>query len=133
MSLPRYQPMLATSWPAAFSDPAWTFEVKWDGVRVVLSWDGAGTLLHTRTGRDATATYPELSAFGGPRPCVLDGEIVAFDADDRPSFELLQSRMNVTDRGRVEEVRWQIPVSYVAFDMLFDGEDIMDRPIEARR
>ncbi len=125
--------MTATAWPRPFSDPGWSFEPKMDGVRVVLHWDGDRVELRTRRGRDATRTYPELAAFRHDRPCVLDGEVVALDDSGRPSFELLQQRMNVLDAGRVARKREEVPISYAVFDLLHDGAPLVDLPIEERR
>lgn len=133
MSLPRYEPMTAVSWPSPFADDAWWFEPKLDGVRVLLHWDGAAVDLRTRRGRDASVTYPELAGFRHARPCVLDGEVVALDERGVPSFARLQQRMNVVDRARVAEQQLAVPISYVVFDCLHDGEPVVDAPLEERR
>ncbi len=125
--------MMAAPWPRPFSNPGWSFEPKLDGVRVLLHWDGREVELRTRRGRDAAVTYPELAGFGAARPCVLDGEVVALDSAGRPSFERLQQRMNVVDRGRVAAQAQAVPISYVVFDLLHDGEPLVDHPIEERR
>lgn len=130
MTLPRYEPMLATAWPAAFSDPGWWFELKWDGVRVVGAWEGEQVTLRTRRGTDVTATYPEVSAVRLDRPAVLDGEVVAFGDAGRPSFARLQQRMNLASPGRASVAA--VPVSFVVFDLLYLDGDRTGRPIEAR-
>ncbi len=129
----RLEPMLATPWPAPFTDPGWLFEVKWDGVRTILTWDGRSLSLWSRRGRDITATYPELSRFAPRDACVLDGEVVAWDDSGRPSFAALQQRMNLSGGARAVEAARSNPVTYVVFDVLFDGEDLTHRPIESRR
>jgi len=129
---PRYEPMLATPWSTPFSDPGWLFEVKWDGVRAILHWDGISVTVRSRHGRDMTAGYPELSGFSRRGACVLDGEIVAFDEVGRPSFPALQKRMNIAGGMRAVDAAQTNPVSYVVFDLLFDTEDITRRPIEER-
>jgi bifunctional non-homologous end joining protein LigD len=120
--LPVYAPMLATRWPAAFSDPEWAFEVKWDGVRAIAAWDGARLDVRSRTGRPIGPDYPELDQLSGLEPCVLDGEIVAFDAEGRPSFGRLQQRKAV-----------ETPISFMAFDLLRLGEPLLDEPWTSRR
>jgi bifunctional non-homologous end joining protein LigD len=124
--------MLATPWPSPFSDPEWLFEMKWDGVRAILHWDGGSLLVRSRSGRDVTATYPELSRFCPPGACILDGEIVAFDNTGRPSFPALQKRMNVAGGLRAIEAARTNPVSFVVFDLLLDGADMTGRPLEER-
>lgn len=130
--IPRYVPMLASPWPEPFSDPDWLFEVKWDGIRALLYWDGTAAVLRSRRGRDFTSAYPEISIRSG-RPCVVDGEIIALDASGRPSFGQLQKRMNLTGSIRVKESMRTNPVTMMAFDLLYDGDEILREPIEARR
>ena len=132
MTIPRFAPMLATPWRSPFTDPGWLFEVKWDGVRAILTVEGGSVSVRSRRGNDITGGYPELSGFHPSRPCVLDGEIVAFDEAGRPSFGALQQRMNLSGGMRAIEAARTTPVTYVVFDLLFDGEDLTDRPIETR-
>lgn len=128
MSLPHYEPMLATLWPEPFSDDGWLFEEKVDGFRTLLYWDGSTVALRSRTGRDVTNLYPELTAFAAPRPCVLDGEAVVRGDDGIPRFELMQQRTGVVSTAPASH-----PVEFVAFDALYDGEDLTGAPIEERR
>ncbi|PZR52222.1 ATP-dependent DNA ligase [Xylanimonas oleitrophica] len=88
------------------SDAEWAFEMKWDGYRALAvvepGPDGAPAVrLLSRTGQDMTATYPELQALAGQvgddLPVVLDGEIVALDAQGRPDFRRLQRRTGAVD------------------------------------
>ncbi len=133
MSFPAYDPMLATSWPKEFSDPGWTFELKVDGVRVVLHAGTERDEARTRRGRDVLDTYPELGAFRPARPVVLDGEVVAPDENGKPSFGLLQGRMNLANAARIAEMATRVPIGYVVFDLLHDGEPLIDRPVEERQ
>lgn len=133
MSLPDYQPMLATRRDEPFSAKGWWFEPKWDGVRTLLRFDGESVRLRSRAGNDVTHKYPEITAPPLVRPAVLDGEVVAFDDAGRPSFERIQSRMTQLYPGAVAEARSRVPVTFVAFDLLFDGEELIDRSLAERR
>ncbi|MGF1666531.1 MAG: non-homologous end-joining DNA ligase [Acidimicrobiia bacterium] len=132
MTLPRYEPMLATPWPEPFDHPDWLFEVKWDGVRVIAAVDGSTVTLRSRRGLDMTGTYPELTGFRCDRPTVIDGEVVALDDEGRPSFSLLQQRMN-TSGGRARTMVDRVPVTLMAFDLLHHGSSTIDLPLEERR
>ncbi len=132
---PILGPMLAgaTGMPG---DPAgWVFEPKWDGVRSVARVWGRRVTLTSRLGNDITNGYPELAALGpalGDRAAVLDGEIVAFDSQGRPSFEQLQRRMHV--RGPSRLLVNEVPVLYVVFDLLWlDGQLLTGEPFDRRR
>ena len=125
--------MLAARRSGPFIDSDWAFELKWDGVRALLGWDGSAVALHSRAGNNISARYPELRGLRANRPLVLDGEIVALDDRGRPSFERLQRRMNLSGAREIAAAAISVPISYVAFDVLFDGADITDEPWEVRR
>ena len=133
---PAYVPMLAEGGYQAFDDPGWRFEPKLDGVRTLIYVDLDSTRLVSRRGRDQTAQYPELATaheYVTTTTGVLDGEIVALD-DGKPSFELLQQRINLSSKNDIERARRKIPVAVFLFDLLYlDGEDLTDRPLEERR
>ena len=119
MSVPDYRPMLATPWPDAFDDDGWWFEVKWDGYRAIVANDGGRIRARSRRGLDLLGRFPEVSQLSIPESVVLDGEVIAFDEDGRPSFSLLQM-------GN--------PVNLIVFDVLHrEGEDFTARPYEERR
>ena len=86
-------PMLAAAGPLP-AGPGWAFEFKYDGVRAVTYIDPAGVRLMSRNNNDITSSYPELQELAAlGRQAGLDGEIVALEAGDRPSFSRLQARM----------------------------------------
>ncbi len=139
MAIPAHvAPMLATLAQDLPHDPErWTFEPKWDGIRIIAFWDGDALRLETRNLRDVTATWPELANIGpatGSLTWVLDGEIVAFDDTGKPSFQLLQERMHLADPASVTRKAAEVPASYLAFDLVhLDGTDLFDRPWTDRR
>ena len=99
---------------------AWAFEPKWDGYRALGHVVGGGLALRSRNGVDMAGWFPELGGLAGAlgeHAAVLDGEVVAFDAEGRPSFEALQQRM-ASRVGR----RRGAAVTYLVFDLLWlDG------------
>jgi bifunctional non-homologous end joining protein LigD len=133
----RVEPMLARSGPLPRDDGRWAYEIKWDGVRVIAFVEGGRVRLQARSGRDVTARYPELRGMGralGSREVVLDGEVVAFGDDGRPSFQRLQGRMHLTSENAVRRLSEREPVTYVAFDLLYeDGRVLMELPYAQRR
>lgn len=134
---PLLSPMLATPGYEPFDRTGWWFEPKFDGVRTLLYLEGEQIRLISRTGRDQTATYPELGRVYRritAGNAVLDGEIVATDEWGNTSFELLQQRMNLTGPSEIERIRRKIPVELVVFDLLWlDGQDLMKLPLSDRR
>jgi bifunctional non-homologous end joining protein LigD len=109
------------------------YEVKWDGVRVLVDTTDGSVRLHARSGRDVTVTYPELAGLEALQGALLDGEVVAM-ADGVPSFEALAERMNVRDAARARRLANRHPITFIAFDVLtLYGVDISRRPFEQRR
>jgi bifunctional non-homologous end joining protein LigD len=134
---PAMLPMLAEGGYDSFDHPDWRFEPKLDGIRTLAYVGTDGTQLLSRTGRDQTERYPELenlARFVNALQAVIDGEIVAAGPDGRPSFEMLQQRMNLHAPKDIEKARRKIPVVLFAFDLLWlDGRDLTHEPVEGRR
>jgi bifunctional non-homologous end joining protein LigD len=132
----KVSPMLARLGTLPEGDD-WAYEVKWDGVRALCWVEGGRIRLESRNGRDVTAGYPEIRGLGealGARPALLDGEIVAWDENGRPSFGRLQGRMHVTNDAAIRRRVKDTPVAYLIFDVLhLDGKNLMPRPWEERR
>ncbi len=116
-------PMKAVSSDAVPTDEGWEFEIKWDGNRVVAFVDGGKVRLQSSNQLDSTARWPELAGLAAgvnARDAILDGEVVALDEENRPSFSRLQQGAG--------------PVTYVVFDVLqVDGRDITALPYDDRR
>ena len=133
----RILPMLARTGPLPADDAKWAYEIKWDGVRGIAYVAGGRLRLQARSGRDITARYPELRELGralAGREAVLDGEVVAFDADGRPSFQRLQSRMHLASEHAVRRLAQSEPVHYIVFDLLWlDGHSLCALPYTERR
>jgi bifunctional non-homologous end joining protein LigD len=131
------EPMKATLAELPKDEDAYGFEIKWDGVRAIAYCSGGTVRLESRNLRDVTAQYPEIRALGrqlGARDAVLDGELVALDEDDRPSFQRLQRRMHLSDDAVVGRRAREVPVTYMLFDVLYlDGGATMPLPFEERR
>lgn len=131
------QPMLATLSSMPGEADRYAFEYKWDGVRALLYWDGRRLRLESRNLLDITAQYPELHGIAaqlGPARVVLDGEIVALDAQGRVSFSELQRRMHVMAPADVRRRMDRTPVFYMIFDLLYlDGQYLLALPYQERR
>jgi bifunctional non-homologous end joining protein LigD len=119
-------PMKAQLVDEAFDDDRWLYEVKWDGIRLISFIDDGKVSLQTRAGRMVDNEYPQLQAISRAvtaKHAVLDGEIVAFDEEGRPSFQLLQNR------GRESH-----PLQYMVFDIVYrDGQRLFRVPLEDRK
>jgi bifunctional non-homologous end joining protein LigD len=137
MTLPRIKPMLATTGTLPTRQDDWAFEIKWDGVRAIAYAENGALRMESRNLLDITPRYPELwglaDALGG-RDAVLDGEVVTFDAEGRPSFGLLQRRMHLAHAIDVQRHMVATPVVLMLFDLLWlDGRSLLELPWTERR
>lgn len=127
------RPMLATRGTRVPSGIEWVHEIKWDGIRLLGDITPDAARFTSRNENDVTAGYPELAALAG-RDMLLDGEVVVFGDDGRPSFGGLAERMHVRNTRRLAALTKSRPVTYLVFDLLrLDGRDLTREPLSTRR
>ncbi|MBA2522024.1 MAG: DNA ligase [Solirubrobacterales bacterium] len=131
------EPMKARLAELPKDDDGWGYEIKWDGVRAIAYCATGRVRLESRTLRDITDAYPEIGALAlelEGAEAVFDGELVAFAAEGRASFQRLQGRIHVTSATQIRRLRADVPVTFVVFDLLyFDGESLLGLPYADRR
>jgi bifunctional non-homologous end joining protein LigD len=125
MSADFRAPMAAVLTDERFSDPAWVYERKLDGIRCLAFKDGTGVRLRSRNDLGLEGRFPEVAEALARDPvadAVLDGEVVAFDGV-QTSFARLQQR---GERP--------VAVFYYVFDILhLGGEDTTALPLRDRK
>ncbi len=130
-------PMLATPVDHPFSRDGWFFELKYDGIRAMVSVADDLVRITGRRGGDETVHYPEAQAIRAgirARQAIVDGELAVLDADGRPSFERMQQRINVTRETDVRRVAAEHPVTFIAFDLLeLEGRDLLSTELRIRK
>ena len=117
------KPMLASRREAMTFSDDWIFEIKYDGFRAILTFDGSNTTLQSRRGHDMSPSYPEITEAKFETPVVLDGELIASSSkhgDSRLAY--IQARNNVTKPRKIELLTKQFPVTFVVFDILSVGD-----------
>ncbi|MFM0222400.1 DNA ligase D [Paraburkholderia dipogonis] len=127
-----FKPQLATLVDAAPPGDEWSYEIKFDGYRVLARIDrdakGSGVQVFTRAGNDWTAKFSkQVKAFErlGIESAWLDGEAVVLDENGVPNFQGLQ---NAFDANRPQDI-----IVYL-FDIPFlNGYDLRGVPLEQRR
>ncbi len=127
--------MLATKADHVPTGPTWSHEVKWDGMRVLAATGADGTRLTSRNDNDVTASWPDVADSPlGRRDAVVDGEVIALNAQGLPDFRTLQERLHVRNRAAVARLVQRVPVTFMAFDLLrLDGVDLTREPLTERR
>lgn len=135
--------MLATPAAAPPRGDAWRHEVKWDGIRAIVTVRDGAVTIATRSGADCTARFPEIlgSHLADFDDLVLDGEIVAL-VDDVPDFRTVmhrlapgggRSRMSATSAEEASRMA-RTPVRFMVFDVLrAAGHDVVGMPWSSRR
>jgi bifunctional non-homologous end joining protein LigD len=138
-SLPRFEPMLASTGPIPHDRAGSAIEPKFDGFRAILFLNdpaGAPLRVQSRSGRAVTDLVPELSPLAATvgTDAVLDGELIVTDDAGRPDFYALSRRMLASPTSPLSHLRHRSTVTFVAFDLLWlDGAPLVSRPYAERR
>lgn len=131
------EPMLAQSRRDVPVSENYIYEVKWDGIRVMISLNDDKIKLSSRNHIDLTAKFPELlnaeKSFRGT--CGLfDGEIVCLDEKGRPDFKDVIHRMQRTNENDIQRAMKKFPAFCYVFDLLYlDGRSVVNEPLIRRR
>jgi bifunctional non-homologous end joining protein LigD len=108
------------------SGPGWAHEVKLDGYRAQLRVHKGQVAIRTRTGLDWTERFKAIAQDAKILPdCLIDGEVVALDEQQLPSFAALQTALSEEKSD---------DLIFFAFDLLFEGrEDLRALPLKMRK
>ena len=127
------RPMLLEEVDKPFNDKNYFYEIKFDGIRALIYVSKTSFKILSRNGNDLTTKYPELKEIQkivGNHEVIFDGEIIA-TLKGLPSFSLLQKRNRVKKVS--DKLVLEIPVCYVAFDVLYDNRDLTSLPLVKRK
>src|SRR5579863_74530 len=119
------EPMMLLRTETLAEGSHWIYEIKFDGYRAIAFKTGGKVHLRSRNDNDFSVRYPGIVKALAPIPddTVIDGEVVALDADGKPSFNTLQN----FGAG-------QAPLHFYIFDlMVLGGKDVMGETLETRR
>ncbi|MFN5168688.1 MAG: non-homologous end-joining DNA ligase [Cyclobacteriaceae bacterium] len=132
-----FEPMLAeaVNRPPQRADD-YMYEVKWDGIRVLVVLNEGQITLRTRNNLDITAQFPELTQRDKSfrASCgVFDGEIVCLDNQGKPKFNDVIKRMNAKGTA-IQTLKGKLPAVCYLFDCLYlDGRTIMNETLQRRK
>ncbi len=120
------EPQLCTLGEQPPDSSDWVHEIKLDGYRLQLRVERHKVALRTRSGLDWSEKFPEIARAAAPLPdCIIDGEVVALDANRVPSFADLQAALADRNTKRL---------SFFAFDLLYlSGHDLRAQPLLERK
>jgi ATP-dependent DNA ligase len=111
------------------------YEPKWDGFRAIVFRDGDDVEIGSRNEKPLTRYFPDLIdpiLRNLPERAVVDGEIV-IATEKGLDFDLLSLRIHPA-ASRVAMLAEETPASFVAFDLLAEGDDdLRGEPFKTRR
>ena len=128
-------PMLLKEIDKPFIDDNYIFELKYDGIRILLYVSPKTFKLITRNGNDLANIYPELKSVQnivGKHKVIFDGEIVAFK-NGKPSFSELQHRNHLKNISKIKLMINEIPVCFVVFDIIYFDKDLTNLTLMERK
>jgi bifunctional non-homologous end joining protein LigD len=132
-----FEPMLCTLVAEPFDDPGWLFEPKFDGLRLIVRFDGRQLSLMSRNGKEQAIAFPDLAdalRAALRKPCMVDGEAVCFDERGHTSFRVLQQRFHLTNLAEIEARMKTFPASIFVFDILdLEGKRLTELPLVERK
>jgi DNA ligase D-like protein (predicted ligase)/DNA ligase D-like protein (predicted polymerase)/DNA ligase D-like protein (predicted 3'-phosphoesterase) len=131
------EPMLARPTDKLPQSSGFIYELKWDGIRALISLDEGTMKIRGRSQLDITKQFPELlvSEPAFRANCGLfDGEIVCLEADGKPNFTNVVHRLQQKTDSAIERARAKHPAVCYLFDCLYlDGRPITTEPLTRRR
>ena len=130
LSFKSLEPMYA-SIGTEIPGKGWTFEPKYDGIRVLAFATPTEVKLITRNGKEKAEQFPEIAsalkklASQTRRPLALDGEIVALVDGEPARFQKLQSRIQLKQSQLIARYSAATPAALILFDILMDGDAVL--------
>lgn len=126
-----FSPMLLTEIDKPFNDKNYIFELKYDGIRVIIKIKNNKLKIYSRNKRDITYLFPEIK-INTKNNVIFDGEIVLFD-NNKPSFLKLQERLYLKDKNKIKYNSINNKVVFIVFDILYENKDITNLPLLKRK
>lgn len=131
------KPMLASMGHKIPSAAKYNYEIKWDGIRVLVRKTGKKVKIFSRNGNELTEKFPLIvQSFADQEPenIIGDGEIVALNENGSPNFSKVVGRMHLNGKDAIARAARKTKTVLYLFDCLYlDGQDIRHLKLERRR
>jgi bifunctional non-homologous end joining protein LigD len=128
--------MLAENVKKVPVDGNYQYEVKWDGIRAMITLDEGAIRIRSRNQNDITEQFPELQLPSSFRAScgIFDVEIVCLDKAGRPEFKKVINRLMSSGKNVIEKSAKTNPAFAYVFDCLYlDGRPLINEPLSRRR
>ena len=111
------------------------YEIKWDGIRVMIYKKANEIKILSRSGRDISKQFPEIldPKWIRVQEAIIDAELVCLDAEGRPVFSDIISRMHSMGASKIEHLSKSKKACLYTFDCIFiNGKEMISMPFEKR-
>ncbi|MAH42839.1 DNA ligase [archaeon] len=112
------------------------YEIKYDGFRCIIHKDNDKVYLFSRRLDNVSNQFPDIVKYVQQavkiKKCIIDSEVVAINKDTgKPmSFQTLSRR--IKRKYDIHKMVKEIPVQVDVFDIIYNGENLMDKPLRER-
>lgn len=128
------KPMLLGEVREVFDSKEYLYEVKYDGIRVLVFVSKDKVVIRSRYGIDITGLFPEMMVLCKMVECnvIFDGEIIMLD-NNKVSFSKLQKRIHLKNKKTIEFLSKTNPVIFICFDIIYEGKDLINLSLLERK
>lgn len=128
------KPMLLGEVREVFDSKEYLYEVKYDGIRVLVFVSNDKVVIRSRYGIDITGLFPEMMVLCKmvKGNVIFDGEIIMLD-NNKVSFSKLQKRIHLKNKKTIEFLSKTNPVIFICFDVIYEGKDLINLSLLERK
>ena len=128
------KPMLLGEVDEVFDSKEYLYEVKYDGIRVLVFVSKDKVVIKSRYGIDITGLFPEMKVLCKmvKDDVIFDGEIIMLD-NNKVSFSKLQKRIHLKNKKTIEFLSKTNPVIFICFDVIYEGKDLINLSLLERK
>lgn len=128
------KPMLLGEIEEVFDSKEYLYEVKYDGIRVLVFVSKDKVVIRSRYGIDITGLFPEMMVLCKmvEGNVIFDGEIIMLD-NNKVSFSKLQKRIHLKNKKTIEFLSKTNPVIFICFDIIYEGKDLINLSLLERK
>lgn len=128
------KPMLLGEVREVFDSKEYLYEVKYDGIRVLVFVSKDKVVIRSRYGIDITCLFPEMRVLCKmvKGNVIFDGEIIMLD-NNKVSFSKLQKRIHLKNKKTIEFLSKTNPVIFICFDVIYEGKDLINLSLLERK
>ena len=128
------RPMLLGEVEEVFDSKDYLYEVKYDGIRVLVFVSKDKIVIKSRYGIDITGLFPEMSVLCKMVKCnvIFDGEVIMLQ-NNKVSFSKLQKRIHLKNKKTIEFLSKTNPVVFMCFDVIYEDRDLTNLSLLERK